>query len=75
MDIKIITGIVGLVITLGSLFVFQGQLIQRIDVLESKSAPDTTIIEQDVANLKSEVAVLKTKIEDMKAKESNPLLR
>jgi hypothetical protein len=57
------------------LFVFQGQLIQRIDVLESKSAPDTTIIEQDVANLKSEVAVLKAKIEDIKAKENNPLLR
>lgn len=75
MDIKIITGIVGLVITLGSLFVFQGQLIQRIDVLESKSAPDTTIIEQDIATLKSEVAVLKTKIEEMKAKNSNPLMR
>jgi len=75
LDIKIITGIVGLVITLGSLFVFQGQLIQRIDVLESKSAPDTTIIEQDIATLKSEVAVLKTKIEEMKAKNSNPLMR
>jgi hypothetical protein len=28
-----------------------------------------------VANLKSEVAVLKAKIEDIKAKENNPLLR
>lgn len=75
MDIKIIGGVFSLLVGFGSLFVFQGQLIQRIDVLESKSAPDTTIIEQDVANLKSEVAVLKAKIEDIKAKENNPLLR
>ena len=39
MDIKTIAGIVGLVITIGGLFVFQGQLIQRVDVLEAKSAP------------------------------------
>ena len=46
MDIKTIAGIIGLVITLGGLFVFQGQLIQRIDVLEAKSAPDIKPLEQ-----------------------------
>ena len=35
MDIKVITGAVGLVITLGGLFVYQGQLIQRVEVLEA----------------------------------------
>ena len=38
MDIKVITGAIGLIITIGGLFIFQGQLIQRIDVLESHKA-------------------------------------
>ena len=58
MDIKTIAGIVGLVITIGSLFVFQGQLIQRIDVLESQSAPDIKPLVQDIAINKAEIAVL-----------------
>ena len=49
--------------------------MNRLSALEGKSAPDTTIIEQDVTTLKSEVAVLKTMIEEMKAKNSNPLMR
>ena len=36
MDIKTITGAIGAVIAIASLFVFQGQLIQRVEVLESK---------------------------------------
>jgi|TARA_R100000995_G_C3462566_1_gene113921 cell division protein FtsB len=72
-DIKTIAGIVGLVITIGSLFVFQGQLIQRIDVLEAKSAPDIKPLEQDIAINKAEIAVLKAKVEEIKARSDNPL--
>jgi hypothetical protein len=75
LDIKVITGLIGSAIAIGSLFIFQGQLIQRVDTLESRSAPNTKIIEQDIADLKSEVAVLKTIIEEMRQKEINPLMR
>tara|TARA_R110000822_G_scaffold227789_1_gene360409 strand:- start:9699 stop:9914 length:216 start_codon:yes stop_codon:yes gene_type:complete len=69
MDIKLIAGLVGLVITLGSLFVFQGQLIQRIEVLESKSFPDVKQMQLNNA----EIQVLKAKIESINARNSNPL--
>tara|TARA_R110002012_G_scaffold230272_1_gene402961 strand:- start:953 stop:1177 length:225 start_codon:yes stop_codon:yes gene_type:complete len=72
-DIKTIAGIVGLVITIGSLFVFQGQLIQRIDVLESQSAPDIKPLEQAIAINKAEIAVLNAKVNEMKARSDNPL--
>ena len=73
MDIKTIAGIIGLVITIGGLFVFQGQLIQRVDVLEAKSAPDLKPLEQDIAINKAEIAVIKAKIEEIKARSDNPL--
>lgn len=73
MDIKTIAGIVGLVITIGGLFVFQGQLIQRVDVLEAKSAPDIKPLEQGIAINKAEIAVIKAKIEEIKARSDNPL--
>jgi hypothetical protein len=53
LDIKIISGIVGVVFTFGALFVQVGEVLNRLSALESKSAPDTTIIEQDVTTLKS----------------------
>ena len=73
MDIKVITGAVGLVITLGGLFVFQGQLIERVENLESKQAPNIKPLGQDIAINKAEIAVLKAKIEEMKARSDNPL--
>ena len=73
MDIKTIAGIVGLVITIGSLFVFQGQLIQRIDVLESKSAPDIKPLEQQIAINEAEIKVLDAIVKEMKARRDNPL--
>ena len=73
MDIKTIAGIIGLVITIGGLFVFQGQLIQRVDVLEAKSAPDIKPLEQNIAINKAEIAVIKAKIEEIKARSDNPL--
>ena len=68
MDIKVIAGILGIAISLGSLFVFQGQLIQRVEVLESKSVPDITPLEK-------ELSILRTELEGLKARNSNPLMR
>jgi len=55
------------------LFVFQGQLIQRIDVLESKSAPDIKPLEQQIAINEAEIKVLNAIVSEMKAKRDNPL--
>ena len=57
MDIKTITGAVGLVITLGGLLIYQGQLIERVEVLEAKTAPNIKPLEQDIAINKAEIAV------------------
>ena len=73
MDIKIITGAIGLVITLGGLFVYQGQLIQRVEVLESRSAPDIKPLTAEIAINKAEIAVLKAKVDEIKARSDNPL--
>ncbi len=73
MDIKTIAGIIGLVITIGGLFVYQGQLIQRVEVLESRSAPDIKPLEQDIAINKAEIAVINAKINEIKARSDNPL--
>tara|TARA_R110001592_G_scaffold47042_2_gene149392 strand:- start:418 stop:645 length:228 start_codon:yes stop_codon:yes gene_type:complete len=72
-DIKTIATGIGLVITFAGLFVFQGQLIQRIDVLESKSAPDIKPLEQQIAINKAEIKVLDAIVSEMKAKRDNPL--
>tara|TARA_R100000278_G_scaffold111335_1_gene88848 strand:- start:122 stop:313 length:192 start_codon:yes stop_codon:yes gene_type:complete len=61
MDIKTITGAVGAVIAIASLFVFQGQLIQRVEVLESK------MVDQ------KEITAIKKDIEQLQKKSSNPL--
>lgn len=73
MDIKTITGAVGLVITLGGLLIYQGQLIERVEVLEAKTAPNIKPLEQDIAINKAEIAVLKAKVDEMKARSDNPL--
>jgi|TARA_R110000824_G_scaffold370688_1_gene560358 hypothetical protein len=68
MDIKTIATGIGIVITIASLFVFQGQLIQRVEVLEARSIPN-------IAPLEKELSVLKTQVEEIKARNSNPLMR
>ncbi len=73
MDIKTITGAVGLVITLGGLLIYQGQLIERVEVLEAKSAPNIKPLEQDIAINKAEIAVLKAKVDEIKSRSDNPL--
>ena len=68
MDIKTIATGIGIVITIASLFVFQGQLIQRVEVLEARTIPN-------IAPLEKELSVLQTQIEEIKARNSNPLMR
>ena len=68
MDIKTIATGIGIVITIASLFVFQGQLIQRVEVLEARTIPN-------IAPLEKELSVLQTQVEEIKARNSNPLMR
>ena len=65
MDVKTIATGVGLVITIAGLFVFQGQLIERVEVLESKVV-DTKPIEKEIIAIKKD-------IEQLQKKSSNPL--
>ena len=73
MDIKVITGAIGLVITLGGFFVYQGQLIQRVEVLEARQSVDIKPLTADIAINKAEIAVLNAKVNEMKARSDNPL--
>ena len=73
MDIKTIATGIGLVITIAGLFVFQGQLIERVDVLEQKKSVDIKPLEQDIAVMKAEIAVLETRLNELIKKQSNPL--
>ena len=73
MDIKTIATGIGLVITIAGLFVYQGQLITRLDVVESRSAPDIKPLEQDIAINKAEIAVLNAKVDEIKARSDNTL--
>ena len=73
MDIKTIATGIGLVITIAGLFVFQGQLIERVDVLEQKKSVDIKPMEKDIAVMKAEIAVLETRLNELIKKQSNPL--
>jgi len=73
LDIKVIAGVFSLLVGFGSLFVFQGQLITRVDVLESQKAVNIKPLEQDIAINKAEIAVLKAKVDEIKARSDNPL--
>ena len=68
MDIKTIAGIIGLVITLGSIMVQVGGILNRLEVVESRSVPD-------IVPLEKELSILKSQVEELKAKSSNPLMR
>ncbi len=68
MDIKTIAGIVGLVITLGGLFVQVGQILNRLEVVESRSVPN-------IVPLEKELSILKSQVEELKDKSKNPLMR
>ena len=42
-------------------------------MLEKKSAPNIKPLEQDIAINKAEIAVLKSKVDEIKARSDNPL--
>lgn len=73
MDIKSILGIIGLVITLGGMMVTVGKIMNRLDVVEARSAPDIKPIVADIAINRGEIAVLKAKVDEIKARSDNPL--
>tara|TARA_R110002020_G_scaffold15375_1_gene54824 strand:- start:50 stop:274 length:225 start_codon:yes stop_codon:yes gene_type:complete len=72
-DIKAILGIIGLVITLGGMMVTVGKIMNRLDVVEARSAPNIKPLEQGIAINKAEIAVLKSQVVEIKARSDNPL--
>tara|TARA_A100001011_G_scaffold357751_1_gene402919 strand:- start:98 stop:337 length:240 start_codon:yes stop_codon:yes gene_type:complete len=77
MDIKTIAGIISIAIAIGGLFVYQGQLIQRVEVLEKKESVDIKPVEKDIIaikkDLEKEIIAIKKDIEQLQKKSSNPL--
>ena len=73
MGVKEWLGIGSLIITLLGFAIFQGKLIERINVLESQQSVDIKPIVADIAINKAEIAVLNSKVNEMKARASNPL--
>jgi hypothetical protein len=72
-DIKAILGIVGLVITLGGMMITVGEVMNRLEVIESMSAPDIKPLVANIAINKAEIAVLNSKVNEIKARSDNPL--
>mgnify|MGYP001294768073 FL=1 len=73
MGVKEWLGIGSLIITLLGFAIFQGKLIERINVLESQQSVDIKPIVADIAINKAEIAVLNAKVNEMKARSDNPL--
>ena len=73
MGVKEWLGICSLIITLLGFAIFQGKLIERINVLESQKAVDIKPLTADIAINKAEIAVLNAKVNEMKARSDNPL--
>jgi len=72
-DIKAILGIIGLVFTLGGMMITVGTIMNRLDVMEARSAPNIKPLEQGIAINKAEIAVLKSQVVEIKARSDNPL--
>ncbi len=68
MDIKVIGAVLGVLVTFGSLFVQVGTIMTRLDNVEARSIPD-------ISNVEKEISIIKKDIEELKAKNSNPLMR
>jgi|TARA_R100000544_G_C2219789_1_gene56758 hypothetical protein len=73
MGVKEWLGIGSLIITLLGFAIFQGKLIERINVLESQQSVDIKPLTADIAVNKAEIAVLNAKVNEMKARSDNPL--
>tara|TARA_R100001463_G_scaffold132384_1_gene193042 strand:+ start:140 stop:367 length:228 start_codon:yes stop_codon:yes gene_type:complete len=73
MGVKEWLGIGSLIITLLGFAIFQGKLIERVQVLESQKEVDIKPLTADIAINKAEIAVLNAKVNEMKARSDNPL--
>ena len=73
MGVKEWLGIGSLIFTLLGFAIFQGKLIERINVLESQQSVDIKPIVADIAINKAEIAVLNAKFDVMEQRNSNPL--
>ena len=73
MGVKEWLGIGSLIITLLGFAIFQGKLIERVQVLESKQSVDIKPLTADIAINKAEIAELNAKVNEMKARSDNPL--
>ena len=73
MGVKEWLGIGSLIITLLGFAIFQGKLIERINVLESQKTVDIKPLTADIAINKAEIAVLNAKVNEIKARSDNPL--
>ena len=50
-----------------------GGLMNRLEVVEARSAPDIKPLEKEISINSAEIKVLKAKIEEIKARSDNPL--
>ena len=69
MDVKTIGAVVALLFTVGGLFIQIGEIMNRLEMVESATAPDISPIKEDIANIKKELAVLENDVKGLK----NPL--
>ena len=75
MGVKEWLGIGSLIITLLGFAIFQGKLIERVDLLEAKSMPDIKPLETQIQINNAENKVLQTQVRQLELENSNPLGR
>jgi hypothetical protein len=75
MGVKEWLGIGSLIITLLGFAIFQGKLIERVDLLEAKSMPDIKPLETQIQINNAEIKVLQTQVRQLELENSNPLGR
>lgn len=75
MDIKAWGVGLGIVMTLAGVLMSIGSVMNRLQVLESKSAPNIKPLVARISILEGEQKVLQTKIEQLKTQNENPLGR
>ena len=75
MGVKEWLGIGSIIITLLGFAIFQGKLIERVDLLEAKSMPDIKPLETQIQINNAEIKVLQTQVRQLELENSNPLGR
>ena len=75
MGVKEWLGIGSLLITLLGFAIFQGKLIERVDLLEAQSMPDIKPLENQIQINNAEIKVLQTQVRQLELENSNPLGR